>query len=93
MKKLILTIAILLAGGLVAVGLMADARGNQCRAQIVEGQGPLASALILAAADAAAPGAAEKFMTRAGVPTVLRPLARPLFIADRYCAASGEAWQ
>lgn len=89
MKKLILTIAILLAGGLVAVGLLVDARANECRAQIVEGQGPIASVMILAAADAAAPGAAEKFMTRAEVPTILRPLARPLFIADRYCAAAG----
>lgn len=89
MKRLILVIAILLACGLVAVGLLADAKANECRAAALEGQGPLAAAIIGGAMDAAVPGAAEKFMSKAGVPTLLRPLARPLFVADRYCAAAG----
>lgn len=88
MKRLILTLAAILAIGLVAVGLLADARANECRAAIVDGQGPIASALILAAMDSAVPSAAEKAMTLSEVPALLRPLARPLFVADRYCAGA-----
>lgn len=88
MKRLIFTIALILGVAAVGLGLLADAKAKECRAEVLDGQGPLGVAIIGAAMDASAPGAAEKFMTRAGVPDLLRPLARPLFIADRYCAAA-----
>lgn len=91
MKKLILTIAMLLAGCAISAGVMVDNRRNECRADLVKGKPALAAAVILNMTDAMVVKGVEVGMVQRNVLPLARPIMRPVFEANAYCAVAERA--
>lgn len=91
MKKLILTIAMLMAGGVFAAGVMVENRRNECRAEVVKGKPELAAAMILSMTDSMVSKGVEVGMVQHNVLPMARPIMRPVFEANAYCAVAARA--